>query len=98
MNKFTEDLRQLLSENVLYLTFVKKDNSERKVVATTNLKLLPKDKKPKTDSDKGDNVIPYFDLMANGWRSMKSDTDFLVTGTRKTVPKEILEMRKNGEI
>jgi hypothetical protein len=50
--------------------FYKKNGSYRRVVCTTNLKLIPKDKWPKTNIPWDDNVR-IFDLDENKWKSFK---------------------------
>ena len=52
-------LRHLLKDEIVTLTFTKKDGSERIIV---------------TSRKKSDEAQPVFDIEANGWRSFRWDS------------------------
>ena len=69
-------LRTKLQDGVVQVTFVKKDGSNRVMLATLNEDLIPADKKPKGTGKTvdNDNTFAVFDTEADGWRSFNFDT------------------------
>jgi hypothetical protein len=71
-----ETLDELLHNDVLTVTFIKKDGSERVMHCTLREDLLPeidatKEKKTKKINEA---VVPVFDLDANAFRSFRIDS------------------------
>lgn len=71
-----ESLRDLLSEGVVRVTFIKADGSKRVMNCTTNFDLMPEDAAPKssmwmavTDPD----LYKVFDVDLQGWRSFRKE-------------------------
>lgn len=57
------------------LVFTKKDGTERVLVGTRNLQLIPPELHPKgSEADKKGDAYPVFDVEAGGWRSFKPDS------------------------
>ena len=64
-----------LSTSKVIVHFTKKDGTERRMVCTLDPNLIPVTEK-KTDRTKEPNpeVIPVYDLEADGWRSFRIDS------------------------
>ena len=72
-------LRSLLSEGkIVTFTFTKKDGTDRTIRATTNISLIPKDKKPKFVKTAPVEQICVFDLEKEEWRSHNEDSKILL--------------------
>ena len=68
-------LKGLLREEIVEITFTKKDGSERKMKCTLSDKKIPSAKMPKTESKaKNDDALPVFDLEKESWRSFRWDS------------------------
>jgi WYL_2, Sm-like SH3 beta-barrel fold len=68
---FSEWITSVLKENIVTVTFTKKDGSERVMRCTLNPELLPKVeiKENKVERKRSDTSIAVYDLEAAGWRS-----------------------------
>jgi hypothetical protein len=72
-----EWLYGLLKENVVEIVFEKKDGSERVLKGTLKQNLIGESWSPKVDelnTKVHGNVLPVFDVEANGWRSFRWDS------------------------
>jgi len=68
-------LRTLLKEDVVSITFIKKDGSERIMQCTLSESKIPSEFAPKgTEKTKSDEVLPVFDVENDGWRSFRWDS------------------------
>lgn len=68
-------LRTLLKEDVVSITFIKKDGTERIMKCTLLESKIPSEKTPKgTEKAKSDEVLPVFDVESDGWRSFRWDS------------------------
>lgn len=70
------ELLKKLSSEVVTVTFIKKDGTERVMRCTKNLNLIPTEHQPKGESSveaKEDNVR-VFDIEKQGWRSFNYST------------------------
>jgi hypothetical protein len=68
-------LLSLLRSEVVELTFIKKDGSERIMTCTLAEQTIPAENVPKgTDRAKNDEAVAVFDLENNGWRSFRWDS------------------------
>ena len=86
--KVRQSVINLLNENVMEITFTKKDGSERVMKCTLSPMLLPTEeyeksneaKEGKKPRKKNLEVIACYDLEAEGWRSFRLDSlkDFKV--------------------
>lgn len=72
------NIKELLSKGVIKFQFKKVDGSIRTAVGTTNLSLIDKDFHPKGIKKCSDKIIPFFDLEKNSWRSLKSDSEYII--------------------
>ena len=71
-----EDFKKLLRENeYVNFTYTKKDGTERAAKGTLNMNTIPEEHKPSESSNYkyADDVIRYFDLDKEGWRSFRWD-------------------------
>ena len=83
-------LRSLLSEGkIVTFTFTKKDGTDRTIRATTNISLIPKDKKPKFVKTAPVEQICVFDLEKEEWRSLQADTKILLENVRTPNTKDL---------
>jgi len=69
-------LKSVLNDGVATITFTKRDGTERAMKCTLDRKMLPQvvteeTKKTKTISD---DVLPVYDIEAQGWRSFRWDS------------------------
>lgn len=82
-------LKELLTKGKVIVTFTKVDGTERRMLCTLAKDLLPKMEEPKPLKEGEEpkkkrkvnpNVLPVWDLEAEGWRSFKFDnvTEFVV--------------------
>ena len=68
-------LLSLLRSEIVELTFIKKDGSERIMTCTLAEQKIPAENVPKgTDRAKSDEAVAVFDLENNGWRSFRWDS------------------------
>lgn len=77
-----EQIRNLLSENVLEVTFTKADGSERVMMASTNSMYIPYDEGSKSSGRKPNpNIVTAVDVEKGAWRSFRFDSvkGFVVT-------------------
>jgi hypothetical protein len=70
-----QDLTNLLKENVLQVTFTKKDGTERVMTCTLLKDIVPKYEK-KTEKVKkiNENVLSVWDIEKDSFRSFKADS------------------------
>lgn len=69
-------LRHLLKDEIVTLTFTKKDGSERIMKCTLNEQYVPKIEEGvvATSRKKSDEAQAVFDIEADGWRSFRWDS------------------------
>lgn len=67
-----EELRKLLTTDIVTVTFTKKDGSKREMICTTIPDYLPETGTVYTKPDP--NVVTVWDLEQNGWRSFRFDS------------------------
>lgn len=73
------DLRARLHIGIVKFFFVKKDGSLREVIGTTNLTHIPANGHPSGDHMSSHKVVPFWDFIVGGWRSMQVTTQaFLI--------------------
>ena len=65
-------LRDRLKEEVLVVTFTKKDGSERRMVCTLQQDFLPE--ATGTSSGGYEGITAVYDVEADGWRSFRDDS------------------------
>lgn len=68
------EIEAMLEKGVVELVFEKKDGTIRKMLATTNLGMIPKENHPIGFGRKSETAKPVFDLEAGGWRSFRWDS------------------------
>ncbi len=67
-----EYLRNLLSHNVMRIVFTKRDGTERTLICTRKLDLIPEENHPKKKRQTPDS-IPVWSIEDEGWRSFRYD-------------------------
>jgi hypothetical protein len=74
-------LKEHLSAGEVKLVFTKKDGTDREMTCTTNEALIPSapivestDSEPKKEKKVNEDVMPVYDLEAQGWRSFRWDS------------------------
>ena len=70
-------LKGLLQDNVVNITFNKKDGTKRLLRGTLNFQKIPQSGVPKSDNPwrtKSDDVQAVYDLDNDGWRSFRWDS------------------------
>lgn len=72
----SEEVRELLKENIVEVVFQKRDGSERRMFCTLIDEFLPsKGEQILTQStERSDNCITVWDLEQEGWRSFRLDS------------------------
>lgn len=77
MNITKDELKKTLKESVVAVTFLKKDNTQRKMICTLNEDHLPKVEKTeaaeKTKADNPNNIAVW-DIEKQAWRSFRIDS------------------------
>ena len=69
------DLRDLLSKEVLVITFRKKDNSLRTMICTTRSEFLPGATDDYVNNSQiSDTIVTVWDVENDGWRSFRFDS------------------------
>jgi len=73
------DLKKILLENILSVTFKKKDGTERTMSCTLKAEHLPvvekhEDEEAKKDKKQSDTNIAVWDLDKKAWRSFRIDS------------------------
>lgn len=90
---FKQWLTEMLDFNVITVTFLKKDGTERVMKCTTSKKIVPAEPvvehaEPKKEKQKNDDVKPVYDIEASAWRSFRWDAvkriEFNISGTDET--------------
>jgi WYL_2, Sm-like SH3 beta-barrel fold len=71
-----DELKALLKENIVNISFTKKDGSERKLKCTLKTDLLPKIELDPNKPRKAENVdvLPVWDLENKGFRSFRLES------------------------
>lgn len=74
----TSELKQLLSERIVTVTFTKVDGATRKMACTTNPSIIPAQYHPTgrghlSEAAK-ERTMRVFDVTAQGWRSFRLDS------------------------
>jgi hypothetical protein len=69
-----EELKELLRNNIVTVSFKKKDGSIREMLCTTMSEYLPEFNGASTTSSSFDNILTVWDLEKNAWRSFKYDS------------------------
>ena len=94
--------QEALSNGVIRFSFFKKDGSIREAVGTTNLLLIPDERKPKNtavDHVPNYSTITFFDLQKSEWRSFNiaSFIGFVSLWTLTPVTKPVLKREKEAK-
>ena len=67
-------LKSLLRDGkVVFVRFRKVNGEIRNMICTTNMDIIPVCDRPKGDFEYDKDQIRVYDVVARGWRSMKSD-------------------------
>ena len=69
-----EDLKQMLHEGIVEFLFIKKNGNVRKAKGTLLKEYLPAQKEGTTSRKSSDNVVVYFDLDKNEFRSFVKES------------------------
>jgi len=70
-----DEIQAYLISGLCSVTFTKKDGTERTIVGTTNIDLIPADKAPKsTGRVQNSDVQPVYDVDLDEWRSFRWDS------------------------
>ena len=76
-------LVEMLDTGVVGFSFRKRDSSVRKMLATRDLRLIPKESHPQGLKDTNNEVaVPVYDIEAKAWRSYKPDSVLTVDSYR----------------
>jgi hypothetical protein len=69
-------LKSVLNDGVVTITFTKNDGTERVMKCTLDRKVVPQVVKEETKKTKAisDDVLPVYDIEAQGWRSFRWDS------------------------
>lgn len=74
----TKEIRQLLADRIVIVTFTKADGSERRMHCTTKLDLIPPVMRPtgkvNLSEETEQRVIRAYDIQVQGWRSFKVES------------------------
>jgi hypothetical protein len=87
MSLFLANFKSQLQTSIVKFQYVKKDGTIGEGFGTTNIMVIPQEKRPKgVMSDealavKNSQTVSYYDLKKQGWRSFKVENDFIVIAT-----------------
>ena len=72
---FAEWLREYLNESTIAVTFTKKDGTDRRLLCTKQMDLIPADKQPKgTGKPVTGDSVAAFDIEKQEWRSFNTSS------------------------
>lgn len=79
MAKFKPWLRSMLAMGEVTVTFTKKDGSERVMLCTTSLDIVPQEPivegaDPKREKKVNEDVMPVYDVESKHWKSFRWDS------------------------
>jgi hypothetical protein len=76
MEMTRDEVNELFTANqILRVTFIKKDGTERVMKCTRSLGMIPTEFHPKGGERKqSEDIFPVFDLSIQGWRSFRLDS------------------------
>lgn len=69
-----EDLKQMLHEGIVNFEFIKKDGSVRQAKGTLMAEHLPALKENDKSRKPSENVVVYFDMEKQSWRSFVKES------------------------
>lgn len=78
------DLVEKLHNGTVSLVFVKKDGTERPMIATLNERLIPEDKQPKGTGkplSEESTIVRAYDLEMEAYRSINAETTTIIEAT-----------------
>ena len=67
--EFRDFLNEMLSRNIMNITFTKKDGTKRVMQCTRNFSAIPTDQHPKNGSIESSTTCRVFDVEKQEWRS-----------------------------
>lgn len=77
MKKTVEQLNELLKKGEVKFTYKKKNGETREALGTKNFTIIEEkygeDMLPKGGNNYSDEVIRYFDMNSEGWRSFRKE-------------------------
>lgn len=86
-------LRQILSNGIVHITFEKADGSNREMYATTVSSMMPDTKKPKQPKTQSGDLVTVFDLELEDWRAIKASKVLKV----EHIPLAVWLLKKNSK-
>ncbi len=66
-----EYLKDLLAHSTMQIVFTKRDGTERTLLCTRNMDLIPVENHPKGVKTLGDGSLPVWSILDEGWRSFR---------------------------
>jgi hypothetical protein len=69
-----EYLKQLLSHSTMRIVFTKRDGTERTLLCTRNMGMVPVENHPKGVKREAPDSLPVWSILDEGWRSFRFDT------------------------
>jgi len=68
-----EYLRQLLAHSTMRIVFTKRDGTERTLICTRDMNLVPEENHPKGVKREAPDSLPVWSILDEGWRSFRFD-------------------------
>lgn len=72
-------LRESLSKGLVEVTFIKKDGTERVMICTRNLDIVPEYAHPTMEFNDREDFYRVYDVEKDGWRSFNEDQVVLIS-------------------
>lgn len=69
-----EYLKGLLAHNVMRIVFMKRDETERTLICTRQMDLIPEENHPKGVKRENPDSLPVWSIEDEGWRSFRFDS------------------------
>lgn len=73
-----QELRELLNQGIVQFAFKKIDGNLRTAIGTTDLETIPQDDHPQGIRESSPNVVVFYDLSKNAWRSVSIRKEMFV--------------------
>lgn len=69
-----ENLKELMRNGIVSFKYQKVNGEFREAKGTLNLDNIPEDQHPKGVGESNDDIVKYYDVEKESWRSFRSDS------------------------
>ena len=72
--ELVDNLKAKLAQGPVRFAFIKRDGTLREAYGTRNMSLVPEEHRPKGTDKRTPGTIPFWDLEAEAWKSLREDS------------------------